>query len=141
MNEYEHYRWLIQSKELSHTWNPIAIQSQQIVEKLLKYILEEILVEEDNTELLRSHKLRTLESTIESQLGDCVMSKDDARFLTDFYFDARYPGDDFILVTYEDVNRCIDIVSKVIDRIKDIRCSLGGSLEEIGREILDNSDK
>ena len=41
------------------------------------------------------------------------LDRDDLLFLSAFYFDARYPGVDYIMVGREDALRCVKIVEEV----------------------------
>lgn len=93
--------------------NPLAIQAQQIVEKLLKHIIECYCQEEDPREILRSHKLQSIYLTINRIYPEFQLNRNDLLFLSSFYYDARYPGVDFIMVNREDAIRCIQIVEEV----------------------------
>ena len=93
--------------------NPLAIQAQQIVEKLLKHIVDVYCLEYDQKEVLRSHKLQSIYTTIRESYPEFVLKRDDLLFLSSFYFDARYPGVDYIIVDREDANRCISIVNEI----------------------------
>ncbi len=118
MNDYSYFKQVMCANLDFPNYNGIAVQAQQIVEKLLKYILSELCTKEDNTDILRSHKLVNLYNTILSQDIDIVLNKDDLRFLTDFYYDARCPGNDYIVVTIEDAERAIAIVDEVVHQIE-----------------------
>ena len=93
--------------------NPLAIQAQQIVEKLLKHIIECYCQEEDPREILRSHKLQSIYLTINRIYPEFQLNRNDLLFLSSFYYDARYPGVDFIMVNEEDAIRCVQIVEEV----------------------------
>lgn len=93
--------------------NPLAIQAQQIVEKLLKHIIESYCQEDDPREILRSHKLQSIYLTIKRIYPEFQLNRNDLLFLSSFYYDARYPGVDFIMVNREDAIRCIQIVEEV----------------------------
>ena len=41
-------------------------------------------------------------------------------YLTDFYYDARYPGDDFYTVTKEEFDKCKEIMYDTILKLKEI---------------------
>lgn len=93
--------------------NPLAIQAQQIVEKLLKHIIECYCQEEDPREILRSHKLQSIYLTINRIYPEFQLNRNDLLFLSSFYYDARYPGVDFIMVNEEDAIRCVQIVEEI----------------------------
>ena len=81
--------------------NNIVSQYQQVCEKLLKYVITCTVPQSD---LLRSHNLKRLYDVVKQEI---VISRESELFLsvlTDFYFDARYPGDDFVNVSDEDTD-------------------------------------
>lgn len=39
-------------------------------------------------------------------------------YLTDFYFDARYPGDDFYTVSKEEFEKCLAIMYDTVNKLK-----------------------
>lgn len=121
LNDYQYFKHVMCAHLDYPSYNGIAVQAQQIVEKLLKFIICEFCTEEDNTDSLRSHKLVNLYSTIVGQGVEISLNKDDLRFLTDFYFDARYPGNDYIVVTLEDAERAIEIVDTVFVKVKKLK--------------------
>ena len=41
------------------------------------------------------------------------VSSKDCKWLGDFYFDARYPGDNFVVVSREDALECFSIVEAI----------------------------
>ncbi len=109
------YQYFMQYRNMIHPEynNPLAIQAQQIVEKLLKHIIECYCQEEDPREILRSHKLQSIYLTINRIYPVFQLNRNDLLFLSSFYYDARYPGVDFIMVNREDAIRCIQIVEEV----------------------------
>lgn len=81
--------------------NNIVSQYQQVCEKLLKYVITCAVPQSD---LLRSRNLKRLYDAVKQEI---VISRESELFLsvlTDFYFDARYPGDDFVNVSDEDTD-------------------------------------
>lgn len=97
--------------------NPLAIQAQQITEKFLKYIVEYYCQDENPNELLRSHKLHSIYIAIHRMYPEFELNRDDLLFLSSFYYDARYPGVDFVQVDQEDALRCIRIVNDVKEKV------------------------
>lgn len=41
-------------------------------------------------------------------------------YLTDFYFDARYPGDDFYTVSKEEFEKCLAIMYDTVNKLKNL---------------------
>ena len=39
-------------------------------------------------------------------------------YLTDFYYDARYPGDDFYTVSKEEFEKCLSIMYDTVYKLK-----------------------
>lgn len=109
------YRYFMQYKNMIQPDynNPLAIQAQQIVEKLLKHLIECYCQEEDPREILRSHKLQSIYLTINRIYPEFQLNRNDLLFLSSFYYDARYPGVDFIMVNEEDAIRCVQIVEEI----------------------------
>lgn len=116
LNEYEYFR-NIKNIVNSDFNNPLAIQSQQIVEKLLKHIIEYYCHDHNPIHLLRSHKLHLIYMAIHQAYPQFQLNRDDLFFLSSFYYDARYPGIDYIKVDKEDALRCIRIVEEVKEKV------------------------
>jgi|GEM_PF-991701 len=77
---------------------------QQYVEKVLKEILHKKGTSETDLYLLSTHKVQRLAARA-SELLDKSFSKLEQgyfRSLTEYYFDANYPGDNYIKVTKEE---------------------------------------
>ena len=70
-------------------YNQLAVQCQQVAEKFLNEIKPEL-------------KLDTI----------------GLAYLTDFYFDARYPGDDFYTVSKEEFEKCLAIMYDTVNQLK-----------------------
>jgi len=91
-------------------YNGVAALCAQSGEKYLKAVIEKCFIEDpDAMTLLHSHNLRSLYNKIKSKFPIEVSSKD-CKWLGDFYFDARYPGDNFVVVNEEDAEECLRIV-------------------------------
>ena len=89
------------------SYNPIAVTAQNIAERYLKHIIQNYMLDQDYTQTLRSHKLMTLYQAIHSRFEEFILDTGMLRVLTDYYFDARYPGADYITVTREDALEAI----------------------------------
>ncbi len=109
-------------------YNKMASDSQQIVEKLLKSVAE--LCSVDKT-VLNSHNLRKINQEIKNCGIDLGLKAKDLAMLTDYYFDARYPGDDFVVVTKEECAECVDIVNQVFAAVNSFRKEKGLEVEQI----------
>ncbi len=87
--------------------------------------------------LLHSHNLRAIYNKIVTQFNMTVTSKD-CKWLGDFYFDARYPGDNFVEVSRQDALECLDItervgrdVSVILEHEKEVRQEARESLKDL----------
>lgn len=110
----------------------------QAGEKYLKAVIELCFVEDgDAMSLLHSHNLRALLNKILTEYPMNVSSIE-CKWLGDFYFDARYPGDNFVVATKQDAEDCLVIVEKIkidVERIladeKKRRSVVSGALKEL----------
>lgn len=96
-------------------YNNVAAGCQQVVEKFMKYILENYCIKNGDIEIMRSHKLKTLAKGIMNELDFVSINLDDMSYLTDYYYDARYPGVDYTIVTEEEARRCLEIAKVILE--------------------------
>lgn len=94
-------------------FNSIVVQEQQVVEKLLKHILNIYVDSDDAIRVMKSHKLAHIVREI-GRFYDCPLNEDDMRFLSDFYFDGRYPSRDYVLAEKQDAIRGYEIVQETL---------------------------
>ena len=102
----------------SHYYNQTTVQCQQAGEKFLKYIVENYCFDAEKevvVECLKTHNIRKLIRFIEEQLPDFSIDSRQASLLQGYYFETRYPGDNFFTATKEDVEICYEAV-KVIEQ-------------------------
>lgn len=100
-------------------YNNLAAGCQQVVEKYLKHIVEHFCTDLEDINVMRTHSLKVLQKLIIIVISDVKLNLDDMVFLTD-YFDARYPGVDYSIVTEEEAQRCLRIAQEVRDEINRI---------------------
>lgn len=115
MNDYYYAKGSVKTSSEIGNYNGTASLCAQSAEKFLKAVIEVCFVEEGSDEmmhLLRTHNLRPLYNKISSKYQLSIASRD-CKWLGDFYFDARYPGDNFVVVTEEDAIECLDILEKL----------------------------
>lgn len=104
------YLYVTKHRDPEFRNNSVAL-CEQVIEKLFKSIIEKVVV--DNESLLRGHNLKRLYDSISSEIS---LDKEARLYLlaiTDFYFDARYPGDDFVNVSKEDEVECFRVMEEV----------------------------
>lgn len=116
-------------------YNQIAVQTQQIAEKMLKSVAEHTCVGIEK--LMQSHNLRAIYTEIHNSEPDFVLNKSDLSMLKDFYFDAKYPGDNFVEVDKESCQECLDIMYSVIDETNKMRGRLELPVEDFERMMLE----
>lgn len=99
-------------------FNNILVQEQQVCEKMLKELVRRFVFSENVESVLKSHKLVTLVNSIQKETGwELAIKADELRFLSDFYFDGRYPSIDYLSATKEDAIRGYAIVKSVVSAV------------------------
>lgn len=101
-------------------YNQLAVQCQQVAEKFLKGYLDRMLLEEDVSELLRKNNLKKIAAKLNDIKPELKLDTIGLAYLTDFYFDARYPGDDFYTVSKEEFEKCLAIMYDTVKKLKSI---------------------
>lgn len=126
-NEYLYMNTDYERGIVIHDFNRTVVTCQQACEKYLKYILQ-IGFENNkqNSDLLHSHNLRAIYNKITTKYQFDV-DKKDCKWVGDFYYDARYPGDDFVEVTQNDAIEAMAITEK-------IRAATLSLVQEINKE-------
>lgn len=102
----------------SNFYNQLAVQCQQVAEKYLKGYLDKLFVNEDVSDLLRKHNMKKIAAKLNEMNPELGLDTIGLAFLTDFYFDARYPGDDFYTVTKAEFEKCLEIMYDTIRKLK-----------------------
>lgn len=99
-------------------YNQLAVQCQQVAEKFLKGHLDRVLLEEDVSDLLRKHNMKKIAAKLNEIKPELKLDTIGLAYLTDFYFDARYPGDDFYTVSKEEFEKCLAIMYDTVNQLK-----------------------
>lgn len=107
------YKYLLRNLD-SDFYNNMAVACQQICEKALKSVL--VCVNPDVKSILNSHNLRQIYSAIdEEELINLDIAK--LSLLKDYYFEVRYPGDNFTNVSKKEFEiaylTVIDVLNEV----------------------------
>lgn len=101
-------------------YNNATTGCSQSAEKYLKAILELLFTEEDDVlTFMKSHNLRAILNKIKEKCDFPVSSKD-CKWLGDFYFEARYPGENFLVTTKEDAEEALSILERIREAASDI---------------------
>lgn len=115
-------------------YNDIAVLAQQIAEKMLKSVAERVNIE--NLQMMRSHNLRALYDSVRIQYAEPTIDRGALSMLKDYYFDAKYPGENFVTVTKEECAECLKVMYDVIDYVHAVRKALHLACYEIEKKIL-----
>ena len=102
----------------SSFYNQLAVQAQQVTEKYLKGYLDRLAVEEDVSDLLRKRNMKKIASKLNDLNPELELDTVGLAYLTDFYYHAKYPGDDFYTVTEAEFQKCLSIMYDTVNRLK-----------------------
>lgn len=122
----------------SNFYNHIAVLCQQTAETMLKSVLDEISDSRDSSidKLMHAHNLRALYDQIHRVIPEFVLDRGNLSMLKDYYFDARYPGDNFVTVTKEESDECLRVTLEVVEQVNRFRKANGLEVKEISHEQL-----
>lgn len=100
--------------------NNTAVLCQQVIEKLLKSLLE-LVIEDSDKPLLTSHNLVNIYNYIISKNINIQLNKGNLSLVKDVYFTGRYPGRDFVFYTEDDIDMYLDTVFETLNEVNRIR--------------------
>ena len=104
-----------------NNYNSVVGILAQSAEKLMKEIIEVQFADDSSCiAILKTHNLRVLVNKIKERYPDCGLDSVECKWLGDFYYDARYPGDNFVVVNEEDANQALEITEKVLACVNQI---------------------
>lgn len=102
----------------SEYYNVMIISCQQVSEKLLKSVAELCVSDE---KIFKSHNLRQINTAICSNGIDLQLDDLELAYLKDFYFDAGYPGDNFVEVKKYEFIKALKIMYRVVNAANKFR--------------------
>lgn len=117
-------------------YNQAVTQIQQAAEKLLKSVAE-LVVAEHVEESLKTHNLSKIYRDINDSLPEELkldLNNRDLNNLRNFYFDAKYPGENFITADIEDANAALDTMYDVLEAVNIFRESRGMTISTFERK-------
>lgn len=121
---YDDYLFAKESLPLcdkSNNYNSAVALLAQASEKLLKEVIEQKFVDDSACiAILRTHNLRVLINKIKERYPDTDLNSMECKWLGDFYFDARYPGDNYVIVSKEDAYTSLEIATHIIEAVNKI---------------------
>ena len=103
--------------------NIMGAMAQGICEKYMKDIVDKYYEPENNAEtnkkqnILKTHSLDKLIKFIDKEIGIKfeTETKNAMRIIDGYYFSTRYPGDESVELTKEDIKDCLHAVTKCRD--------------------------
>lgn len=118
------YKYLIKHIDYEYL-NPSAAQAQQVVEKYLKYLVETFCLENTVSAMnvLKSHNLSTIYTVLNECGIDLDLDRGSLALLKGYYFETRYPGEDYYIVTKDSFDESLEFV-------KEVRCKVYSYLTE-----------
>lgn len=135
------YKYFMTSYEHGIVANAMAVDAQEICEKYMKRVIDKYFkpeTEEEQTEYdihMRTHNLNKLMRFLDQRMGlnfDREV-KVETQIINGYYFAERYPGDESIEVTKEDLDVCADAVEHC-------RESILKMIQEIENELNENEE-
>lgn len=112
-NEYLYMEASIEVAKRLGNYNILATQCAQICEKYLKAVIsDKFIMDASNKALLQTHNLRSILVKIKEVYALSITPRE-IKYVGDFYFDARYPGENFMNVDEETIMDCIAITKKL----------------------------
>lgn len=119
-NDYLYAKGGMETCRRLGNYNGVASGCAQAAEKYLKALAERCLVDDpEAVTLLKTHNLRSLVNKLKEQIPGIPLDSRDCKWLGDFYFDARYPGDNFVTVSEEDALECLRITEHIRETVKE----------------------
>lgn len=113
-NDYLFLKASMNTCKMLGNYNNAAILAQQTCEKYLKAIIVSCLQDDEEAKsYLGTQNLKTLLSQVNKNSKVIDIAYRDIKFVSDFYFDAKYPGDNFTLVNEEMFMECLEITEEV----------------------------
>ena len=106
------YKYFMHSYESGYVANNMAANAQNTAEKYLKHLIDQYDHDEQRLDLrtrtLRTHNLSQLMNYLSNEMGMEIplRVKRDINALNNYYFNARYPGDNSFFVSKDDIEIC-----------------------------------
>ena len=91
---------------------PCVYYSHQACEKILKQYIQMYFRSEDISGFLHSHKVKKL--AVKTGIRELMNYRSALSDMQDYYFDGRYPSDDYVEPTVEDAYRILNVAENVM---------------------------
>lgn len=117
-------------------YNQLSVNAQQVAEKMLKSVMEVTVPLDNHTEkIMHGHNLRLIYDQIREHLPDFKLNRYELSALKDYYYDSKYPGDNFVNVTLEECNDNLRIAYDVVEEVNRFRLEHGLAIEPFDRKM------
>lgn len=94
-------------------YNKIGIECQQIAEKFLKHLyVTYVDVSEQEERFIKTHSVHKIAMQLNKHL-DTNFDYSSLAILTDYYFDTRYPGDEYLELTSDMANNALQLIDNL----------------------------
>lgn len=106
------YKYFMHSYKSGYVANNMAANAQNTAEKYLKHLIDQYDHDEERldlrTRVLRTHNLSQLLNYLSNEMKASVPleTKRYINALNNYYFNARYPGDNSFFVSQDDIEIC-----------------------------------
>lgn len=107
-------------------YNNITFQCEQIIEKLLKSVIE---LYDKHSFLLYSSNIVQLKDEVILYIGNIGLNTKEAQIITKYVNNTRYPGEDYITVTKEECTKALKLCYSILDEINIFRQKRGLEIE------------
>lgn len=114
-------------------YNTGGTLAQQAIEKLLKSVVP-LVCTTDVENLQRGHNLVVIYKAIHENLSTFVLDLNKLRYIKDFYYDTRYPGENFEWITKEECSIACDYMYTVLEVVNNVRTLAGLDIIEKEKE-------
>lgn len=116
-------------------YNKIGIECQQIAEKFLKYLyVTYIDVSEQEERFIKTHSVHKIAIQLNRHM-DTKFDYSSLAVLTDYYFDTRYPGDEYIDLTSDMANNALQLIDDLKETVDDYIIEHSGNCPICGTKL------
>ena len=89
--------------------------------------------------LMLSHNLRALYDEIHKVEPSFKLDRGQLSMLKDYYFDAKYPGDNFVIVSQDDCDAALTVMYATVNEVNRLRETLGLPIKRFERKFTEKS--
>lgn len=127
MKSYTNIDKQFELAEEMNWYNLFAAECAQIIEKMIKGILSVSRLPDDvSVSIFDTHSLHILTRALHT-IYPITINAQNASWLSDFYFDTKYPGDNFVEVSKYDAEQILSITKSLAENLIDLYRNIGCS--------------